>query len=533
MADASQEERRGRIEVPTTGNTPVHPAHFAASTHRASAAPDIGKPVEAQASIVNSGNKSDTVKQMASPLPDESILKTTKGTVDANDSLLGPSRSLHLQDIDSFIAHSGLADTLDLLPEPSTYIFAVSDNKAYFEDRKLLFLGETANFQSWARLKSSPLKPDDIEYVHFSFLSNRSTAAAYLDRLPVNMYPFSILAEKGNSEGKEQLTVLVRYIFREAAGFQGPFDMESKQTLRSALVVIQDAVKKARGVEKLLDIHPPAKLPEGLSYVNSPTVISDTMTIDDSSDAEVMVYKPSAPPSARSIFSVPAITKPRKQTRPAKTHPNRITKPTTTKNAHAGTRKGRSTTPSKALYDAYYNELEYKPPPTRTAPTERHKTRPTTPSSTDNDPVLFYDEPEPEPFPPLRVKRKPEPVQKRVLKPESRPNPNPTPKQTPTPAPAPATHTTTPAKRPAPSPISSPPSPYTALSSLEHERAAIEAEKAEIARRQLERRQGEAEDLERLRRLEERGGVVDGEEGRLLEGRSAGWLLAVQRKRRG
>ena len=119
-------------------------------------------------------------------------------------------RSAHPQDIDDFITSEGLGSTLDQLPEPTTYTFAISDNKGYFQDRRLLFLGETDSFQAWARLKSSPLRPDEVEYVHFSLLSDTFMVAHNLARLPINMYPFNIVVERGSVTCKEQLTVLVR-----------------------------------------------------------------------------------------------------------------------------------------------------------------------------------------------------------------------------------------------------------------------------------------------------------------------------------
>lgn len=155
----------------------------------------------------------------------------------------------YLQDIDSFIAKEGLASTLEQFPEPVEYTFAISDNKTHFLDKKLLFLGETNSFQAWARLKSYPIKPDEVEFLHFSFLSNTSSVRQNIATLPINIYPFSIIAEKGSDGAKEQLTVLVRCVFREAAGINQPFSMEAKQILKSALLVIQDAIKTAGGIQ--------------------------------------------------------------------------------------------------------------------------------------------------------------------------------------------------------------------------------------------------------------------------------------------
>ncbi|XPS68310.1 hypothetical protein M3J09_000601 [Ascochyta lentis] len=153
----------------------------------------------------------------------------------------------HLQDIDRFIVNEGLANTLDQFPESIAYTFAVSDNKSYFQDRKVLFLGETDNFQAWARLKLYPLKPDEVEYLRFSFLSDTSKAERNISGLPINMYPFGLVAQQDPDLAKEELTVLVRYVFREAAGINLPFSLEAKHTFRSALITIQKAIEIAGG----------------------------------------------------------------------------------------------------------------------------------------------------------------------------------------------------------------------------------------------------------------------------------------------
>lgn len=159
-----------------------------------------------------------------------------------------PTTLTHLEDIDSFVAKEGLSSTLDQFPEAVSYTFAVSDNKCHFLDKKLLFLGETGSFQAWARLKSYPIKPDEVEFLHFSFLSNTSSIRHNIGILPINMYPFKVIAESASDVAKKQLTVLVRYVFREAAGIKQPFSMEAKQTLKSALIEIQKAIETAGGM---------------------------------------------------------------------------------------------------------------------------------------------------------------------------------------------------------------------------------------------------------------------------------------------
>jgi hypothetical protein len=64
-----------------------------------------------------------------------------------------------------------LTDTLDQLPDLAEYTFAVSDDKGYVDDRKLLFLGGMESFQVWARLKTYSSKPDEVDFIHYSFLA--------------------------------------------------------------------------------------------------------------------------------------------------------------------------------------------------------------------------------------------------------------------------------------------------------------------------------------------------------------------------
>lgn len=104
----------------------------------------------------------------------------------------------------------------------------------YFQDRKLLFLGKTDRFQAWARLRLYPRKPDEVDYLRFSFLSDTSKVERNPSSLPINMYPFKIVADKGCVSSKEKLTALVRYVFREAAGVNQPFTMDGKTGLQKS-----------------------------------------------------------------------------------------------------------------------------------------------------------------------------------------------------------------------------------------------------------------------------------------------------------
>ncbi|KAF3047451.1 hypothetical protein E8E12_007120 [Didymella heteroderae] len=131
-------------------------------------------------------------------LSGDNIVGVTEAFADNSEDNQSLSRSGYLRDIDDYIATEGLAVTT----------FAISDDKGYFDDRKLLLLGGMDSFQVWARLKTYSSKPDEVEYVRCSFLSHQIRATHDLSRLPISMYPFRPLA--GN---KDKLTVLIRYLF--------------------------------------------------------------------------------------------------------------------------------------------------------------------------------------------------------------------------------------------------------------------------------------------------------------------------------
>lgn len=70
---------------------------------------------------------------------------------------------------------------------------------------------------------------------------------------------------------------------------------------------------------------------------------------------------------------------------------------------------------------------------------------------------------------------------------------------------------------------------YSQLKDLWDEREDIEREKTEISHRQAERKREEDSDKRRMAALSTRERILDRDEGRLLEGKSARWLLAYQR----
>lgn len=97
-------------------------------------------------------------------------------------------------------------------------------------------------------MKSYPVKPDEVEFLHFSFLSNTSSVKHDIRNLPINMYPLKIVTENASDVAKKHLTVLIRYVFREAGGIKLPFSIEAKQNLKGALNEIRKAIETAGGM---------------------------------------------------------------------------------------------------------------------------------------------------------------------------------------------------------------------------------------------------------------------------------------------
>ncbi|KZM23361.1 uncharacterized protein EKO05_0009791 [Ascochyta rabiei] len=220
----------------------------------------------------------------------------------------------HVEDIERFIANEGLGRALDQFSESTAYTFAISDYMRYFQDRKILFLGETDNFQAWARLKLYLLKPDEVEYLRFSFLSDTSKVEHNISGLPINMYPFGLVANQGSNLAREELMVLVRYVFREAAGINLPFSLEARSTFRSALVFIQKAIETAGGiVYKLTNIGPPTRLPKSLSYTLSDDSSTNRPEAMEAGTDESVAHRASERSKPRNVFEVsaqPKIKKP-------------------------------------------------------------------------------------------------------------------------------------------------------------------------------------------------------------------------------
>lgn len=71
---------------------------------------------------------------------------------------------------------------------------------------------------------------------------------------------------------------------------------------------------------------------------------------------------------------------------------------------------------------------------------------------------------------------------------------------------------------------------YSQLKDLWDEREDIEREKTEISHLQADRKREEDSDKRRMAELSTRERILDRDEGRLLEGKSARWLLAYQRR---
>ena len=104
--------------------------------------------------------------QATEVLSDDDFVDVAGATGDVNEDQQSSTKSRHLQDVDDYIATEGLTGTLDQLPDSGEYTFAISDDKGYFDDRNLLFLGGTESFQVWARLMTYSSKPDEVEFLH-------------------------------------------------------------------------------------------------------------------------------------------------------------------------------------------------------------------------------------------------------------------------------------------------------------------------------------------------------------------------------
>jgi hypothetical protein len=71
---------------------------------------------------------------------------------------------------------------------------------------------------------------------------------------------------------------------------------------------------------------------------------------------------------------------------------------------------------------------------------------------------------------------------------------------------------------------------FNELKDLEAKRMEIELERAEISERQANRKQDADQDVKRLLELSTRSKLIEDEESRLLEGKSAQWLINYQRQ---
>lgn len=129
---------------------------------------------------------------------------------------------------------------------------------------------------------------------------------------------------------------------------------------------------------------------------------------------------------------------------------------------------------------------------------------------------------EPENKKPLKTKAQREPKPRRTPKPKFKPKPRPKTSAT--------VEKVVPAKRQASDSSDEESNQYAELRDLENEQASPEMEKAEISKRQADRKREEDEDTRRLLETDARGVTVDEMESQLLKGKSAQWLLAYQRE---
>lgn len=225
------------------------------------------------------------------------------------------------------------------------------------------------------------------------------------------------------------------------------------------------------GVDKMIDTHPPSKLPKGFTYMTNGASAKTVESVEasDQSDEEVEVYRLLDTPSKR-IFEVPTKSKSKKAAK-SKVQPKPKAQP------QAATREVSPIQDPATGVKASSIESDEEPA---------------------------------------------EPAFRRMAKPKPKPKPKS----------MAAPKKIVPAKRRADHADLDEDDGYAQLEDLEAERNEIEEEKTEIAKRQADRKREEKEDAERMKELEARRKKVEKEEGKLLKGKSAQWLLAYQRQHR-
>ncbi|KAJ4365528.1 hypothetical protein N0V83_008147 [Neocucurbitaria cava] len=170
--------------------------------------------------------------------------------------------SSHLQDIHDYVDDEDLTDTLYCLPELSAYTFAdCMDQRHTYGNNKMLFLGESKSVQAWARVRKAGTKLDEVEYIAISCRTGSQQIVADIKVLPISLYPFNIAHGK-STDVEKGVSILVRYVFREAGHVDEEFSSAALKSFRVVLNVIQKAVDNVGGdADLLLNSYMPSKPP--------------------------------------------------------------------------------------------------------------------------------------------------------------------------------------------------------------------------------------------------------------------------------
>ncbi|CAO2656042.1 Nn.00g048450.m01.CDS01 [Neocucurbitaria sp. VM-36] len=184
---------------------------------------------------------------------------------DTENSSDTTSKPWNLQAIHDFVDEEDLTDTLYCLPELDAYTFVDSpDAVPAYGNAKMLFLGEDKFVQAWARVKEFENKPDAAEFISIDQRTGNIQVVRDIEDLPINIYPFDIAHGK-STDVKKGVSILVRYVFREASHVDESFSPSALTTFGVVLNVIQKAIDNIGGdAELLLSSYAPSKLPSDI-----------------------------------------------------------------------------------------------------------------------------------------------------------------------------------------------------------------------------------------------------------------------------
>ena len=110
----------------------------------------------------------------------------------------------------------------------------------------MLFLGEDKFVQVWARVKEFENKPDAAEFISIDCHAGNIQIVRDIEDLPINIYPFDIAHGK-STDVKKGVSILVRYVFREAGHVDEGFTPGALKIFRVVLNVLQKAIDNVGG----------------------------------------------------------------------------------------------------------------------------------------------------------------------------------------------------------------------------------------------------------------------------------------------